>query len=212
MRAPGQDKKSRNARDVGRQKILDAARALFRANIKHEVSRQDIARHAGVAPALMTYYFQSNWDLVFAVTRPILAQEISDLTKVIDSSASCEERLRRVIESFIDFAHHNAPLLDIFVAASIESGDQDAQLLIGSILDKLGQFFNQAVEVGVVAKETNPRFLLLALWGMCRLVGGAQPYPLPIIDPEMQIDNLQQLQADLILKLVMHGAGTGHPE
>lgn len=195
------------SQEAGRTKILEAARSLFRSKIRHEISRQEIARSAGVVPGLMTYHFASNRDLVFAAVEPVLAEAISKLFVAIESSATLEDRFEQVIVLFLDFAERDAPLLDIFLEYATATSDENAQALIGSTVDKLGRFFAQAVDAGLIARDTNPRFLLLALWGMCRLVAGAQPVPLIVLDADVPPSRKRQQEADLILNLVLRGVG-----
>jgi AcrR family transcriptional regulator len=207
VRGSGERKSARQPRDAGREKLLEAARTLFRAKTKYEVSRLEIARAAGVTPALLTYYFEDNRQLVLAATQPILAEAIAKLFTAIDSELPCPDRLHRVVTLFLDFAEHNAPLLDIFVDAAVDGHDHAAQMLIGSTLEKLSGFFAEAVEAGIIAPDVNPRFFLLALWGMCRLVGGAQPIALGAFASTTDPADLRRVQADLILDLALNGAG-----
>lgn len=205
-----QDKRrqSRGARDSGREKLLEAARDFFRTNTRPEVSRQEIARLAGATPALMSYHFASNAELVLGAAQPILAQAIGKLIAVIDGPEPLEVRFRQIIGLFIDFARSDAILLDVFVVTIMEHADQGGQMLILSCIDKLSHFFGECVDASLMSRDTNPRFLLLALWGICRLVAEVPTLPFSIFDPGSDPRQQRETVSDLILNLVLHGAAT----
>lgn len=195
----------RGARDAGREKLLDAARALFRSKVRYEVSRQDIARHAGLTPALLTYYFATKADLVLAVTRPVMTEAIAKLVAVLESPLPLEERLKQSVVLFIDFARENSPILDLFVEAVLEGGSKSDQVLIDSCLEKLGRFFTEAVQAGLIAEDTHPRLLLLSMWGMCRLVGETPPIPIRIAALEAGLEGQKDADAEFITGLILRG-------
>ena len=95
--------RARGAQD-GRRRLVDSAREIFRLRIRLDVSRLDIARHAGVAPGLVTYHFPSNAALVFAVAKPFLTEAIDRLFTSLDSHHAAEERLKQTAILFMNFA------------------------------------------------------------------------------------------------------------
>ena len=185
-----------------------AARKFFRTKVRPEVSRKEIARLAGATPALMSYHFASNAELVLGAAEPILAQAISKLVAVIEGPGLLEARLRQIIGLFIDFAQTDAMLLDVFVVTVMESADPDKQILILSCIEKLSLFISECVEANLMSRDTNPRFLLLALWGICRLVAEVPTLPFSIFDPGSDPRQQRETVSDLILNLVLHGTAT----
>ena len=95
--------RARGAQD-GRRRHVDSAREIFRSRIRLDVSRLDIARHAGVAPGLMTYHFATSAELVFAVAKPILTEAIDKLFTALDSHHAAEERLKQTAVLFMNLA------------------------------------------------------------------------------------------------------------
>lgn len=199
------DTKTRAAQD-GRERLIDAARTLFRSKVRREVSRLDIARHAGVVPGLVTYYFESNAELVLAVTRPVLSEAIAKLVAALDAPASLEARLERSAVLFIDFARRNGALLDLFVEAVTESSDESGHALIHSCIDRLERFFREMVDARLVASDTDPTLLLMTMWGMCRLVGETPPLPLKNVRPDAGLGERTATEARFIAKLILQGA------
>ncbi len=159
----------------------------------------------------MTYYFATKADLVLAATLPVMNKAVGDLFSVIDLPESFDLRFRKIIMQFISFAHENASLLDLFVEASMESGNKEAHNLINSCLHKLSIFLALAVEAGVIAQNTNPSFVLLALWGTCRSIGERVRFPIQVFDVDMPIEDVRTAQANLILNLFLRGTGDQSP-
>lgn len=199
------ENKIRNAQD-GRERLIESARAIFRSKVRREVSRLDIARHAGVVPGLVTYYFENNADLVLAVTRPVLSEAIGKLVEALNAPVSIEDRLEQSAVLFIDFARDNGTLLDLFVEAVTESGDESGQELIHACIDRLERFFTEMVEARLVSSETDPILLLMTMWGMCRLVGETPPLALKNVRPDAGLDERTTAEARFITKLILRGA------
>ncbi|MDX7952601.1 TetR/AcrR family transcriptional regulator [Lichenihabitans sp. Uapishka_5] len=196
--------KTRNPQD-GRERLIESARAIFRSKVRREVSRLDIARHAGVAPGLVTYHFNSNAQLVLAVTRPVLGQAIAELFAALDAPLTVEERLNISAILFIDFAQLNGALLDLFVEAVTETGDEEGQALIHACIERLEQFFAEMVAARFVSADIDPVLLLMAMWGMCRLVGETPPLPLKNVRPNAGIEERTVAEARFITKLILQG-------
>lgn len=151
----------------------------------------------------MSYHFSDNAELVLAATRPVMAEAISKLFAVLDEQTTLETRLRDILGLFIDFARVNGALLDIFVEAIAQ--DEAGQALVQQCLARLNGFFTEAVEAQLFSTDSNPRFLLLALWGMCKLVAELPSLPYAIFDPGLSLDEQRRAEIELILKLMLHG-------
>ena len=94
-----------------RNRILDAALALFRKRGFAETTMRDVAVEAGVATGAAYYYYRSKEDLVLAfyVRTDQEAREI--FAEAIASSKKLEKRLRALIEGKLEqFAEHRALL------------------------------------------------------------------------------------------------------
>ena len=151
----------------------------------------------------MSYHFSNNAELVLAATRPVMAEAISKLFAVLDERTSLETQLRDILGLFIDFARVNGALLDIFIEAIAQ--DEAGQALVQQCLARLNGFFEEAVDAQLFSTDSNPRFLLLALWGMCKLVAELPSLPYAIFDPGLSLDEQRRAEVELILKLMLHG-------
>lgn len=106
-----------------RNRILDAALALFRDRGFAETTMRDVAAEAGVATGAAYYYYRSKEDLVLAFyvrtdqeARPIFADAIA-------SSKKLEKRVRGLIEGKLrQFAEHRA-LLTALLKAGVDPRD-----------------------------------------------------------------------------------------
>lgn len=106
-----------------RNRILDAALALFRDRGFAETTMRDVAAEASVATGAAYYYYRSKEDLVLAFyvrtdqeARPIFADAIA-------SSKKLEKRMRGLIEGKLQqFAEHRA-LLTALLKAGVDPRD-----------------------------------------------------------------------------------------
>lgn len=106
-----------------RNRILDAALALFRDRGFAQTSMRDIADAAGVATGAAYYYYRSKEELVLAfyVRTDQEARELFETA--IASSKKLEKRLRGLIEAkFEQFAEHRA-LLTALLKAGVDPRD-----------------------------------------------------------------------------------------
>jgi AcrR family transcriptional regulator len=95
--------RQRQARDVIRRAILDAALELFVADGYVQVSMRNIAARVGYSPAAIYSYFESKDDIFYALAeegfRLIGAAQMSEPT-----SADALEDIRKVVRRVYDFS------------------------------------------------------------------------------------------------------------
>ena len=190
--------------EKGKEKLLEAAVQCLRAQTQVEVTRQDIARFAGVTPALVTYYFQSKSDLILAATQPILREAIENVIVVLRSDRSYRDRLKVMISMFIDFAAQNCRVLDAFVQASLQSDNKEGQDLVLSTFGEMQEFFRRGAEAGEW-RDFEPTFFIVALWGMCKFVGEPPAFSIPMLSLDVADEPLRNMQAEFIVELLTRG-------
>src|SRR5687767_15639661 len=85
-----------------REKILDAAHAVFVRRGTAGARTQEIADEAGVNKALLHYYFRTKERLAEAVFERAARQLFPPLLSTLTSDLSIEEKVERVIQHYID--------------------------------------------------------------------------------------------------------------
>lgn len=206
-----QGRPPRGSEDAGREKLLEGARIFLRSRIDHSVSQQEIARAARVTPALISYYFESKTELLLSATLPVVREAVGKLESILDGEGSYTDRLKQLVSLFIGFSAKNGRILDIFIEAALESKSTESQALILAPFDKMQRFFAG----GAKAREWrafDPTFFIFAVWGMCKFVGEPPAFPIRMFAPDMKEEELWQLQAGLIVQLLLQGIKDQMPE
>ncbi len=145
--------------------MRDALRNLPTNN----VTRKDIARFAGVTPALVTYYFPERNALIEAATVPI----IEDLARLIDErltrSVEPHSRLLQVVTDILACYFKDIAIIELYIAhrrslndETAPDGVQDASRSITAFFDEWLSCFPKCHYDG--------RFLTNALLGICRSI------------------------------------------
>lgn len=168
-RAPGR-RPALDAADL-RAQLLDAALACFVARGIAATSLRDIARHAGVTPALVHYYFGDKPRLQQAVLEerlwPVMAQVQAGVMAAGDD-------LPGLVAAFVDgmsgavAAHPWLPAL--WVREILCEGGALRELLIervGLALPKaLAERFDAAQRQGRLNPDLDPRLMVVSLMGL----------------------------------------------
>jgi TetR/AcrR family transcriptional regulator len=92
-------KRSRQPHDRDtEQRILDAAHVVFMQRGTAGARTQEIAKEAGVNPALLHYYFRSKARLAEAVFQRAASALMPAVIQILASDATLEEKVQRVID------------------------------------------------------------------------------------------------------------------
>ena len=184
--------------------MLEGARAFFRSKLTLDISRQEIAKSAGVTAALVSYYFPDKNSLIAAATKPILEGYIDEVTSIIASDDDHVQRLKSLVALFIRFSAKDAGILDVFLDhISIIPDEQHNSLLLAA-LGQLTGFFHDGAKAGAW-REIDPTFTLFALWGMCKMVAEAPVLPIRMFSDEISPESVLLKQADHVVELLING-------
>lgn len=156
----------RGTGDVGREKLVEAARTVLRRRVPAGLSRKAVADVAGVTPALVSYYFPNPDSLVAAATRPLIGERIDELMSIIDGRAPWHDRLLHVVAFLVALNEADATLIDRLIEAR-RSNALDPML--DSAYGRLRGFYLDGAEAGAW-RPLDPDLVLYALWGMCQAV------------------------------------------
>jgi AcrR family transcriptional regulator len=115
-----------------REAILDAARRAFAEQGYQRATIRDVARLAGVDPALVHHYFGTKQELFVAAVR-LPVNPVEQLTAVL--AAEPDEVGRRLVETFLsiwDHAASQSPLLALIRSAvsDKDAADKDAAAML----------------------------------------------------------------------------------
>src|SRR5262245_57325027 len=86
-----------------RERIVEAAMALYQKQSIRETSMHDIARKADVAPATVLNHFRTPDDLAAATLRRILETLRLPTSAIFQGARTTEQRARRLVGEMFEF-------------------------------------------------------------------------------------------------------------
>lgn len=95
-----------------KQHILDTAEALFSKNGFDATSTREIAETAGVNVAMISYYFGSKENLLFAIIERFSQEIRTRIKHAYDSEVHPNERMKKITRAYLDFSfEHPDPIM-----------------------------------------------------------------------------------------------------
>ncbi len=200
----------RGADEVGRLKIVNGTRDLIRAQSSSEISRKDIAQFVGVTPALVSYYFPSQFDLIEAVTKPVVKIYSEKVKAIVQSDKTSLAKLQNLVSLFVECHMVDGKIIESFsrlVRPSPGYSDQDYLLLMSNdVVNFLRDFLRENTR-GFYDAE----FVANALWGACKFVTFDKTALVPpsegMLATSADLDGLSSRQSVLVYSLITGGMG-----
>jgi len=168
-RAQGRPNEGKNS--VGPDSLLRAARELLTKLPPAQVTRAALARHAGVDPNLIRYYFKDRDSLLLAVIDEIVTEESKRSARPAAAGGPVE-RLRTQVRQLVDF-HQRHPyfhrlLVEEIATLKTQRGRQLMQRLNDLTVKNYGAIFRDGVKDKSL-RALDPLFVHIAVVGACEL-------------------------------------------
>jgi AcrR family transcriptional regulator len=123
--------RTRLAPDARREEILEHARQLFGTRSYAAVSASEIARAAGVTPALVSHYFPGGKRDLFLALVAQLRGQVAPAIRV-DQNLPLRDRVTTTVESWLDWLGANSETWLATAAQGDYIADPDLQALVDS--------------------------------------------------------------------------------
>ena len=153
--------------EIGRNVILEKTRLAMRERPRADLQRNEIARFAGVTPALISYYFPDRSNLFEAAAYPVIERYVADVRLIIGSDRQLIDRLRDLILLFVKFNHSEGHLLEFYLEHIEKTGSKNGMLLLQDIYREMQSFFGELLKTNTIRGE-NAGVVQSMLWGMCK--------------------------------------------
>ncbi len=153
-RRAGRVKRNRSTEET-EQRILDAAHAVFVRAGTAGARTLEIAKEAGVNPALLHYYFRTKERLAEAVFRRAAGQLLPAVIRILGSDAELEEKVEQVVRVELDYLS-KAPYLPGYILSELAHHPDRAPQLIAAVTGEVPVALGAQVRT-VLAKQIDAR-------------------------------------------------------
>jgi TetR/AcrR family transcriptional regulator len=153
---------------VGRDVLIQAARELLEMLPPSKVTRAAVARHAGVDPSLIRYYFKDRPSLMLAVFEYVLRQNEQMRLRTVEGTAA--ERLRAFVQGFFAFLRTNPFfhrfLLEEIAVSELAAARKAFQRINQAAIGRFKELLADGARDGSL-RNADPVLLHVAIIGLC---------------------------------------------
>jgi AcrR family transcriptional regulator len=155
---------------VGRETLIAATRKLVKTIPPGQITRLDIARAAGVDPALIRYYFGNKEALLATAVLEAGAQMRDRMRQDSAQGSSAADKIRRRMVALLEALYEDPSLHHLVIERIIHNYSKEARdfrhdLVFGAC-DNLASIIEEGVASGEL-RRVDPRHLFLAMIGAC---------------------------------------------
>jgi len=189
---------------VGKEIIVVAASKLLDTLPSHRVTNLQIAKKAGVDPALVRYYFRNRAELVLAVIEYLLANW--NHTHQLPASNNAD-RISVHIGNMLDFSRRVRSMQRLMIDECAESGDPAIRKRVRDMNMAVVRFYAEMLHVDADEERTSPipLFVHVATIGLCEFFSAAQSMILPLAPARMGKEQLAEKYKEFIVSLMLDG-------
>lgn len=167
-------RRKKEPRNVHRGAIAAAAQALFLYQGIGATSMDDIARASGYSKATLYVYFRDKDELVGYLVGESLKRLGEYLIQAVEAEGEWKERYLRVCASLEryrrEFLYYFKTALEEisgdFRGEGPDDGRWQAYLAGEEICSRLGDFFKEGMEAGILREDIQTGPVIIAFWGM----------------------------------------------
>lgn len=195
---------------VGKTAIINAAVSIMRQKTPQEMSVLEVATAAGVDPALIRYYFGNKQGLIHATATHLLDEIQSRSRAMLDEEGTLEDRLRQRLRMLIEALKDNPPFLQL-VLNEIYAADKpshDAATLRNVAfkgMELSESLLKHRTASDSTVQDIDPRFLHVAILGLCTFFMDAQPMLRVLFDDAAGTQDLTERYIDFAAGMILRG-------
>lgn len=162
---------------VGRQAIIAAARDALRTKAPGEITLYEIAKIAGVDPALIRYYFGQLQELFTEAAIEITRELRGRLASLNAVTGSPQEKLRQRVLTYLEVFRTN-PYYHRLIVETIQMSSRDNRQTVLWLLRKSVEELDDLVRAGARSgelKHLDATLLQFMIVAMCEFLFSARP-------------------------------------
>ena len=191
-----------------RERILEAAEAVFAESGYEGATVTDIAARAGLPKSNLHYYFGTKEALYEAVLLNTLSMW-DDAFQVLRAEREPADALAECIRLKMDLSRKRPNANKVMTGEMLQGAPRLAQFLDTTLRDQVGQsmaVFNHWIELGKMA-PVDPMHVLLSIWAMTQQYADYTPPIRALLGKEALDDDDFDAASESIVQLVLRGCG-----
>ncbi len=151
-----------------RERILQAATKVFAQKGFYATRVSEIAKAAGVADGTIYLYFQNKDDVLISIFEDRIGRLLEILQGVVESEASAEEQVRRIVELQLGLLEDQRDLAEVITVNLRQSSrllKQYAAPLFTRYLELMARVVADGQKDGTFRSDVHPKVAARSLWG-----------------------------------------------
>jgi len=189
---------------VGQAALLAATRELLKTTSPTRLSLAEIARFAGVDRALIRYYYGNTDGLLVAATMEIW-NELRQLSALSASpSATVQDKLQNWVRTLMhimrDNPHFHQMMMQLVLSGKDLRAKSEGERIVAARVQEIGSWLDS--DERVFRLKIDPRFLFLALIGMCEQFFSSKSLVSTIFGEKASSSELAKEYSDFIVQVV----------
>ena len=151
-----------------RDQILRTAADLFRERGFPATTLDDVARPLGMSKASLYTYFRGKDEILAAISQETIERFTRELSLVLGSDLSPEDKLRRIVREHVRFVIANRSFLTVFFSEEANLPARFARALAAQ-KDRYDKGVESVIADGIrrgVFRDVPPRLVVFGLLGM----------------------------------------------
>jgi TetR/AcrR family transcriptional regulator len=200
---------------VGREALIDRTCELLTQMPPNRITRAEVARHMGVDPSLIRYYFRDRSMLLLAAMEKLTAefsrmldQELAQADRGPEGALRARVSALQKFETTYPFFHRL--LIDEFVNLNSPATARFLQQLTAQAVAGYGAILDDGVSQGVF-RRTNGAFLFLAVIGVCEFFVNGMPILRLALGKNFEEKGLSDRYREFICDLLLNGIRAARP-
>ena len=202
-----QGRPARGMATVGPHKIVEGMQDALRALQSNIITRKDIARFAGVTPALVTYYFPERNTLVEAATAPIVEKLATCIQGWVSKDIDQNFVLMNIIIELLSCYSKDIAIIELYVSYRRSIDQQRSSDGLEEISSSITEFFDRWFACSRFSSCTqhghDSSFMTNALLGICRAVAYKQLSRDCLSSPQEEGVRLMRSHAEMIYNVIV---------
>lgn len=209
-RGPGRPVRAEGeSADLVRQRLVDSARSLFTLRGFGEVSVREIAREAGVTPAMIAYYFGDKQGLYEAMLTSVFDTLLARVRELAAQSPTSTAPVEAFVRLYVGTIA-SQPWLPALLLREVVAGDSAVRArfverFASRAAALLPGLLSAEIASGALRADLDPKLAVLSLVAMCVFPFLAYPITGKVLGYELGGDFVEGLAAHAT-KLFLDGA------